>query len=99
MWYLSAAVPAVTSLVVEKPKKAMRKRASSVKPKAAATAKKATDKAKAAKSAAKATAKSTTARRQPPKRLLPRLRQQLLRLLPRMRNKAVTAVITRPDRA
>ena len=48
--------------VVEEPKKATRKRMSSVKPKAAA-AKKAPAKAKAAKPAAKASAKSTTAKK------------------------------------
>ena len=48
--------------VVEEPKKATRKRMSSVKPKTAA-AKKAPAKAKAAKPAAKASAKSTTAKK------------------------------------
>ena len=52
--------------VVEEPKKATRKRSSSVKPKAAA-AKKAPAKAKATKPAAKASAKSTTAKKAAPK--------------------------------
>ena len=52
--------------VVEEPKKATRKRTSSVKPKAAA-AKKAPAKAKTAKPAAKASAKPTTTKKAAPK--------------------------------
>lgn len=81
--------------VVEEPKKATRKRTSSVKPKAAAS-KKAPAKAKATKPAAKLWPSPPRPRRQPLKRLLPRQRQLLLRLLPRKRNKVVTTVITRP---
>ena len=80
--------------VVEEPKKATRKRASSVKPKTAA-AKKAPAKTKATKSAAKLRPSPPRPRRQPPRRPLPRLRQVLAKHLARMRNKAVTAVITR----
>ena len=57
--------------VVEKPKKATRKRSSTVKPKAAA-AKKAPAKAKAAKPAAKASAKSTTAKKAATKKAAPK---------------------------
>ena len=57
--------------VVEEPKKATRKRASSVKPKAAA-AKKAPAKAKVAKPAAKASAKSTTAKKATTKKAAPK---------------------------
>ena len=57
--------------VVEEPKKATRKRSSSVKPKPAA-AKKAPAKAKTAKSAAKASAKSTTAKKSITKKAAPK---------------------------
>lgn len=57
--------------VVEEPKKATRKRASSVKPKTAA-AKKAPAKAKAAKSAAKAPAKSTATKKAATKKAAPK---------------------------
>ena len=83
--------------VVEEPKKATRKRASSVKPKPAA-AKKAPAKAKA-KAAAKPAAKLPRPRSRLPKKPLPRPSLLLLSRLPRMRNKAVTAVITRPAEA
>lgn len=57
--------------VVEEPKKATRKRTSSVKPKTAA-AKKAPAKAKAVKPAAKASAKSTTAKKAATKKAAPK---------------------------
>ncbi len=57
--------------VVEEPKKATRKRVSSVKPKTAA-AKKAPAKAKAAKPAAKASAKTTTAKKAATKKAAPK---------------------------
>ena len=101
-WFLSAAVPAAISRRWSRePKKATRKRTSTVKPKDAA-AKKAPAKAKATttkaktKAAAKPSAKATATKKPAAKRALPRPSLLLLSRLPRMRNKAVTAVITCP---